>query len=128
VKVLDFGLAKVAVDRSHLNTTGRPPVDLTEAGVVLGTASYMSPEQARGLAVDTRSDIWAFGCVLYEMLAGRRAFYGDRVADCVSAVLEREPDWNALPSSTPPGLVGLLRRCLDKDARRRLAAIGDVRR
>jgi Tol biopolymer transport system component len=127
VKVLDFGLAKAAVERTDLNATGRPTVDLTREGVVLGTASYMSPEQARGLAVDSRTDIWAFGCVLYETLTGRRAFHGETFADCFAAILGREPDWSALPSSTPPGIVGLLQRCLDKDAERRLAQIGDAR-
>jgi eukaryotic-like serine/threonine-protein kinase len=127
VKVLDFGLAKAAAERTDLNTTGRRAVDLTAEGVVLGTASYMSPEQARGLAVDARTDIWAFGCVLYETLTGRRAFQGGTVADCIAAILGREPDWTALPRSTPPSIVELLRRCLDKDARRRLAHIRDAR-
>jgi hypothetical protein len=128
VKVLDFGLAKAAVEPIDSSATGRPTVDLTRDGVVLGTASYMSPEQARGLAVDTRTDIWAFGCVLYEALTGRRAFHGNTFADCFAAILEREPDWSALPSSTPPGIVGLLQRCLDKDAQRRLREIKDARR
>jgi serine/threonine-protein kinase len=128
VKVLDFGLAKAGAARTDVNLTGRPTVELTAEGVVLGTASYMSPEQARGLAVDSRTDIWAFGCVLYEALAGRRAFHGETFADCFAAIVGRDPDWSALPSSTPPSIVGLLQRCLDKDAQRRLAAIGDARR
>ena len=127
VKVLDFGLAKAAVDRSDLNTTGRPPLDLTAEGAVIGTASYMSPEQARGLPVDVRSDVWAFGCVLYETLTGRRAFRGDTIADCFAAVLSSEPDWSQLPPSTPPSIVGLLQRCLDKNAHQRLGQIVDAR-
>ena len=87
----------------------------TEAGVILGTAAYMSPEQARGVAVDKRTDIWAFGCVLYEMLTGRTAFPGETVSDTLAAVLEREPDWNALPADTPSSVRRLLRRCLEKD-------------
>ncbi len=86
----------------------------------------MSPEQARGAAVDKRTDIWAFGCVLYEMLAGRAAFTRDTMSDTLVAILEREPDWSALPSVTPPGIVRLLRRCLEKDPRKRLRDIGDV--
>jgi serine/threonine-protein kinase len=127
VKVLDFGLAKTAVDRTNATSTGRP-ADLTREGVVLGTVSYMSPEQARGLPVDSRTDVWAFGCVLYETLTGRRAFRGENVADCFAAIIEREPDWTALPSSTPPGIVTLLQRCLAKDIGRRLATIDEARR
>jgi eukaryotic-like serine/threonine-protein kinase len=127
VKVLDFGLAKAALERTDLNTTGRSTVDLTREGVVLGTASYMSPEQARGLPVDSRTDVWAFGCVLYETLTGRRPFRGETVADCFAAILEREPDWTALPASTPPSVVTLVQRCLVKDAGRRLAQIDEAR-
>jgi len=127
VKVLDFGLAKAGAEGADPNATGRPTIDLTREGVVLGTASYMSPEQSRGLPVDSRTDIWAFGCVLYEALAGRRAFHGETFADCFAAILGREPDWSALPSSTPPSIVGLLRRCLDKNAQSRLAKISDAR-
>ena len=96
------------------------------AGVILGTAAYMSPEQARGKAVDRRADIWSFGCVLYEMLHGRRAFEGETVS-ISRPVLEREPDWNALPTSTPESVLRLLRRCLTKDARERLRDIGEAR-
>jgi serine/threonine-protein kinase len=122
VKVLDFGLAKPArPDRS------RP--DLTESrdGVILGTAAYLSPEQARGHSVDKRGDIWAFGCVLYEMLTGRLAFAGDTASDTIAKILEREPDWSALPASTPVAIRRLLHRCLAKDPRQRFRDIGDVR-
>ena len=87
---------------------------MTQAGMILGTAAYMVPEQARGKAVDKRADIWAFGCVLYEMLTGRRAFAGDDASDTIAAILRDEPDWSAL-SSAPPAIVVLLRHCLDKD-------------
>jgi serine/threonine protein kinase/Tol biopolymer transport system component len=129
VKVLDFGLAKaVEIDGSssgvsHLQRlTGR-----NGAGAVIGTAAYMSPEQARGLDVDGRTDVWAFGCVLYEMLTGRAVFGGDTVSDSIARVLEREPDWSALPPSTPIAVRRLLQRCLAKDARRRLRDIGDAK-
>jgi serine/threonine protein kinase/Tol biopolymer transport system component len=129
VKVLDFGLAK------PISGEGAPP-DLSNApqgdgrrreGVLLGTAAYMSPEQARGLPVDKRTDIWAFGCVLYEMLTGRVAFAGDTVSDSLARILEREPDWSALPAATPAPIRRLLRRCLAKDPKQRLRDIGDVR-
>ena len=95
--------------------------------MILGTAAYMSPEQARGKAVDKRTDIWAFGCVLYEMLTGRPAFRGETLSDTIVAILEREPDWTALPAATPPAVRRLLQRCLEKDPRRRLRDIGDAR-
>jgi serine/threonine-protein kinase len=95
----------------------------TQAGVILGTAAYMSPEQARGKVADKRSDIWAFGCVLYEMLTGRRVFEGEDASETLAFVMAREPDWSALPADTPPAILALLRRCLDKDRRRR---VGDV--
>jgi eukaryotic-like serine/threonine-protein kinase len=133
VKVLDFGLAK-AIDPVH---AGLSAADLsnsptmstggTRAGMILGTAAYMSPEQARGLAVDRRTDIWAFGCVLYELLTGRVAFPGDTVSDVIAGILTRDVDWGALPPETPPMLVRLLRRCIEKDQKRRLRDIGDVR-
>jgi serine/threonine-protein kinase len=99
----------------------------TRAGVILGTAAYMSPEQARGRRVDKRTDIWAFGCVLYEMLAGRGVFHAATTSDCIAGILEREPDWEALPPGTPSTIRKLLRRCLEKDPRRRLHDIADAR-
>ena len=128
VKVLDFGLAKAAGEGSTPDLSKSPTMTAgTSAGVILGTAPYMSPEQARGKAVDKRTDIWAFGCVLYQMLTGRRAFCGETVSDTIAAILEREPDWTAMPAGTPPVVRRLLQRCLEKDARRRLRDIGDVR-
>ena len=128
VKVLDFGLAKEAGEGSAPDLSKSPTMTAgTSAGVILGTAPYMSPEQARGKAVDKRTDIWAFGCVLYQMLTGRRAFCGETVSDTIAAILEREPDWTAMPAGTPPAVRRLLQRCLEKDARRRLRDIGDVR-
>ena len=128
VKVLDFGLAKVAGAVATADLTHSPtmPANQTGAGAVMGTAGYMSPEQARGQAVDKRTDIWAFGCVLYEMLTGRVAFQGDTVSDTIAAVLEREPEWDALPDGTPPRIRLLLQRCLEKNPKRRLRDLGDV--
>ena len=100
---------------------------MTQRGVILGTAAYMSPEQARGKPVDRRADIWAFGCVLFEMLAGRRPFGGDEVPDVLANVLAREPDWRALPAGTPASLRRLIVRCLTKDPRERLHHIADAR-
>jgi eukaryotic-like serine/threonine-protein kinase len=120
VKVLDFGLAKAALD-------GARNVDATQSGIILGTAAYMSPEQARGQHVDKRTDIWAFGCVLYEMLTGTPAFTGETVSDTLAATLEREPDWTALPSTTPPLMKHLIEHCLQKDPRQRLREIADAR-
>jgi serine/threonine-protein kinase len=130
VKVLDFGLAKVvAADGSALDLTQSQatPVGGTRDGMILGTAAYMSPEQARGKPVDKRTDIWAFGCVLYEMLTGHATFAGETLADTLAAIIERDPEWKALPSATPPAIVHLLRRCLDKDPERRPHDIADVR-
>ena len=132
VKVLDFGLAK-AWDRSASggDATASPtmtsPAMMTSAGIILGTAAYMSPEQAKGRAVDKRSDVWAFGCVLYEMLTGTRAFPGDDVSDTLAAVLRGEPEWARLPADTPTAVKRLLRRCFTKDHRERLRDIGDAR-
>jgi serine/threonine-protein kinase len=126
VKLLDFGLAKV-IEADDSAATMPKPVERTETGVVMGTAPYMSPEQARGEPLNRRTDIWAFGCILFEMLTGRRAFPGATRADCLAAVLEREPDWASLPSGTPDGLHQILKRCLQKDPQRRLRDIADIR-
>ncbi len=125
VKVLDFGIAK-ALGSDPTAAGSAPTITGTAQGAVLGTAAYMSPEQARGQAVDARTDIWAFGCVLYEMLTGRRAFPGATTSDTIAKILEREPDWNALPSSTPSSLRRLLTRCLEKDPKLRLHAVADA--
>ena len=136
VKVLDFGLAKALDDAgsptrdSAYAITQSPTITspaMTRVGVILGTALYMSPEQARGLGVDRGADIWAWGCVLFEMLSGRRAFDGADTTDVIAAVIRAEPDWSRLPSDTPPGVRRLLRRCLEKDPRRRMADIRDAR-
>ena len=124
VKVLDFGLAKAATgERQSPMVT----VDSTQQGTILGTAAYMSPEQARGQPVDKRTDIWAFGCVLYEMLTGHAAFPGETVSDTIAAILEREPDWAVLPATTPPMVARLLKRGLEKDPKRRVRDIADAR-
>jgi len=129
-KVLDFGLAKALSDDSSIQDASHSPtlsMAATKAGVILGTAAYMSPEQARGKPADRRADIWSFGVVLYEMLSGRQIFGGETASDSMAAVITREPDWTALPASVPPRIRALLRRCLVKDPRRRLQAIGDAR-
>ena len=126
VKVLDFGLAKAmepvgaGTSNASLSPTITTPA-MTQAGVILGTAAYMSPEQAKGRAADKRSDVWAFGCVLYEMLTGRRAFDGEDMTDVLGAVVRLEPDWSALPSTVPPLVSTFLRSCLVKDRRQRVA-------
>jgi serine/threonine protein kinase len=130
VKVLDFGLAK-AVDpiggaADDAMTSPGPGVRVTEAGVILGTAAYMSPEQARGLPVDKRTDLWAFGCVLYEVLTARPVFTGNTMSDLLAAVLTTEPDWTTLPEETPAPLRRLLRRCLEKNPKRRLDSAADA--
>lgn len=133
VKVLDFGLAKVAVENVATTASAvgaHPPsvtIGRTREGTIIGTAAYMSPEQARGEPVDTRADIWAFGCVLFEMLAGRRAFEGQTTWDALAAVLQGDPDWSALPRSTPATVRNLLRLCLKKNANERASKIGEVR-
>ena len=130
VKVLDFGLAKAMMATANdgdESPTATEPIDGTREGIILGTPSYMSPEQSRGRAVDKRTDVWAFGCVLYEMLTGRSAFAGATTSDTLAAVLKQEPDWQALPQDTPPGVRSLLRRCLKKDPVDRLHDIADVR-
>ncbi|HUQ89166.1 MAG TPA: protein kinase [Vicinamibacterales bacterium] len=131
VKVLDFGLAK-HVEPSATSGAGAdsPTITspaMTHAGVILGTASYMSPEQARGKPVDKRADIWAFGCVVFELLTATRAFDGATVTDVIAAVVHKDPDWHRLPRATPPWMRTLLSRCLQKDARQRLRDIGDAR-
>ena len=131
VKVLDFGLAKALepAGASSVNATMSPTLSLhaTMAGVILGTAAYMSPEQARGKAVDKRADIWAFGAVLFEMLTSRRAFAGEDITDTIVSVVSKEPDWGALPTPTPVGLRRVLTRCLKKDAKARMRDIGEAR-
>jgi len=130
VKVLDFGLAKSdpgSASGAALANSPTLTVGATEAGIILGTAAYMSPEQARGRAVDKRTDVWAFGCVLYEMLTGQAAFAGDTVSDTIGAILHREPDLAALPAGLPPGVRTLLRRCLEKDVKKRKRDVGDAR-
>jgi serine/threonine-protein kinase len=131
VKVLDFGLAVGLVPDVPRNLANSPtftsPAVMTRAGVILGTAGYMSPEQARGKVVDRRADVWAFGCVLYEMLAGVRPFDGESLTDVLAAIVSHDPDWSRLPADTPPALRRLLARCLEKDPRRRLRDIGEAR-
>ncbi|HUU35312.1 MAG TPA: protein kinase, partial [Vicinamibacterales bacterium] len=131
VKVLDFGLAKaVEPPASSPSVTQSPTITspaMTGAGVILGTAAYMAPEQAKGKAVDKRADIWAFGSVLYEMLTARRAFEGDDITDTIVAVVSKEPDWSRLPLATPWGVRRLLTRCLEKDPKRRYHEVADVR-
>jgi eukaryotic-like serine/threonine-protein kinase len=132
VKVLDFGLAKVMAapgpaSASSQSPTVLPPPTMTGPGSVLGTAAYMSPEQANGRPTDTRTDIWAFGVVVFEMLAGQRPFPGATFSETVASVLKSEPDWQALPAAVPARLRQLLQHCLVKDAKRRLQAIGDAR-
>jgi serine/threonine protein kinase/sugar lactone lactonase YvrE len=130
VKILDFGLAKALdTDVSSTDISSSPTISrmATQAGIILGTAAYMSPEQAKGKSVDRRTDIWAFGCVVYEMLTGKMAFSGETVTDTLAAVIKSEPDWSLLPPNTPPAIRNLLVRCLKKDAKQRLQAIGDAR-
>ncbi|MFN8588963.1 MAG: protein kinase [Candidatus Eisenbacteria bacterium] len=132
VKVLDFGLAKSsapdgAAPAGDLSASPTMTYAATGVGVILGTAAYMSPEQARGKHVDRRTDIWSFGCVLYECLCGRRMIEGETVSDMVARILERDPEWSALPANTPAHVKALLKRCLTKDARARLRDIGEAR-
>jgi len=129
VKVLDFGLAKAANGGAGVDASTSPTLTAraTEMGMILGTAAYMAPEQARGKTVDKRADIWAFGAVLYEMLTGRRAFEGEEVSDVLAAVLRQDINWNALPPATPPPLRRLLDRCLTRDVKTRLRDIGEAR-
>ena len=132
VKVLDFGLAK-ALDPVGASSSGQTMLAtitspaMTQLGLILGTAAYMSPEQARGRTVDKRTDIWAFGCVLFEMLSGVRTFEGDDVAAVLGAVIHKDVDWTRLPATTPPAVRSVLKACLEKDARQRIRDMGDVR-
>jgi eukaryotic-like serine/threonine-protein kinase len=128
VKVLDFGLAKALDAEAGADPRSSPTLTLsaTRAGVILGTAAYMSPEQARGIAADKRADIWSFGVVLYEMLTGRHLFGGETVSDTLAGVLKTDPDWSALPTETPPAIRKLLRRCLERDRKRRLHDVADA--
>lgn len=132
VKVLDFGLAKGAAAVSSasspdLSASPTMALSATREGMILGTAPYMSPEQARGQAVDRRTDVWAFGCLLYECLSGRSTFSGETVSDVVARILEREPDWSLLPTALPPRLLDIVRRCLTKEMAQRPRGIGDIR-
>jgi serine/threonine protein kinase len=136
VKILDFGLAKAMDQGSAIGDQGSgrdansPTITtpaMTQAGLILGTAAYMSPEQAKGRPVDKRTDVWAFGCVVYEMLTARRAFHGEDVTDTIAAIVRGEPDWNALPGDTPRQIRLLLKRCLEKDRRARISDIGVAR-
>jgi serine/threonine protein kinase len=130
VKLLDFGLAKAVDDPvAGANPSISPTLTLgaTRVGMILGTAAYMSPEQAAGHPADRRADIWSFGAVLYEMLAGKRAFEGESTPETLASVLKLEPDWGALPAATPPSIRKLVRRCLTKDRKQRLQAIGEAR-
>ena len=134
IKILDFGLAKLTLDTSDTRDFGAAvthsptmTIGATKAGVILGTAPYMSPEQAKGRPADKRSDVWAFGCVLYEMLTGQRAFEGDHVSEILANVLKTPPDWSRLPADTPSSVRRLLRRCLEKDQSQRLADLSSAR-
>jgi serine/threonine protein kinase/Tol biopolymer transport system component len=128
VKIIDFGLAKTAGAPAYVPAeSSSASRDATRVGVIVGTAGYMSPEQARGEPVDKRTDIWAFGCVVFEMCARQAPFSGATVTDTLAAVVEREPSWDLLPADTPPALVHLLRRCLTKDPKQRLRDIGEAR-
>ncbi len=130
VKVLDFGLAKAFADEvpeSELSASPTLSRDATRAGVILGTAAYMSPEQAKGKTVDKRTDIFSFGIVLYEILTGKKAFAGEDISDVLASIIKTEPDWKTLPRDLDPRIASLLRRCLRKDRKKRLRDIGDAR-
>src|SRR5262249_35277653 len=130
VKLLDFGLAKATEDPASASEdpSNSPTLTLgaTSVGVIMGTAAYMSPEQASGKIADRRSDVWSFGAVLYEMLSGKQAFVGESVSDTLASVLKVDPDWTALPKDTPASILKLMRRCLTKDRKQRLQAIGEA--
>src|SRR5262245_11421939 len=123
IKVLDFGLAKAMDPPSGDASLSNSPTILSAGesrpNVLIGTAAYMSPEQVRGQVADERSDVWAFGCVLYEMLTGRQPFTGETITDLIGGIVRVDPDWNALPTGTPTNVLSILRHCLQKDRRRR---------
>ena len=130
MKILDFGLAKAFEAEPKVTDISQSPTlteEMTRAGVILGTAAYMSPEQAKGKPVDKRADIFAFGAVLYELLTGKRAFEGETITETIAKVLESEPKWELLPENTPWTIRNLLRRCLPKDVQDRLDGIGNLR-
>ncbi len=129
IKILDFGLARVIDSDPTASQSNSPTLTFaaTQAGVVLGTAAYMSPEQAKGRVADRRSDVWAFGCVFFEMLTGKRVFDGEDVSETLAAVLRADPDWKALPADVPAGIRSLLKRCLERDRKARVPEIGTVR-
>ena len=134
VKVLDFGLAKAMAGETSIITTNANLADsptitdaFTQPGTILGTAAYMSPEQARGKQVDQRTDIWAFGCVLYECLTGKKCFAGEDVTETLAGIIKGDPDWELLPTGTPPGVLFLLKKCLVKHRQSRLHHIADAR-
>jgi eukaryotic-like serine/threonine-protein kinase len=129
VKVLDFGLARATEGEAAASVSNSPTLSLaaTQAGVVLGTAAYMSPEQSKGRVADKRTDVWAFGCVLYEMLTGRRAFEGEDVSETLAAILRGEPDWSAIPPAVPPRVVEIIKRCLAREKKARIPDISVVR-
>ena len=129
VKVLDFGLAKAFQPEPGSDPSESPTLTAaaTRAGVILGTAAYRSPEQARGKTTDRRADIWAFGCVLYEMLTGTRPFAGGNVSEVLAEVIKADPNWDAVPSGLSPVLATYLRRCLAKDPKQRIHAVADLR-
>ena len=135
IKILDFGLAKASTTDTAMASstalTNSPtltsPIGRTEVGIILGTAAYMAPEQAKRRSVDARADVWAFGVVCFEMLSGRRAFDGQDTTEILGAVVRLEPDWKALPAATPPHVGQLIRACLQKSLKQRIAHMQDVR-
>jgi serine/threonine protein kinase len=130
VKILDFGLAKAFSDETQSIDSSQSPTlteAMTQPGVILGTAAYMSPEQAKGKSVDKRADIWAFGCILYECLTGKRAFEGETITETLAAILRGEPDWNRLPPNLHPRISLLFERCLEKHSKDRYGVISDAR-
>src|SRR5207249_1986341 len=127
VKVLDFGLGKATLEWERDHSTETMPTAFTQAGFIVGTPAYMSPEQIRGQAVDTRADVWAFGCLVYELLTGRRPFEGDTVVEIAAAVLRADPDWTLLPAATPSAARALLKSCLEKNLQARLSDLTTAR-